>query len=368
MVAWTVRIIFVALAALIGWIIQTNLFGDQTGVTGLRRFYHLLLPAMALLLVAGELTFHKRYLRHIVAVFFGLLLGVVISALIGLFLIFVFPPNPDDRLVDTVAFQALPPITLMVCYVTIIIVIQTRDHFRFIIPYVDLSNQGRPTGGMVLDTSALIDGRVAGLAESRVLDASLILPKFVLLELQQVADSEDRSRRIRGRRGLEILARLQQCPSVEVRIIDRDFPSVQGVDRKLILCAREMDAKIMTCDYNLAQVAAIENVAAVNLNDIAAACRPAALPGEEIIVSVIKAGEGAGQGVGYLDDGTMVVVEGGRKFIGKEITAQVTNLRQTSTGRMVFSRRVGGDEGGEPRGGEPRGRAGEDKTGPEPAP
>ena len=343
MVAWIVRLLFVALAFLMGLIIRFQVFesGAQPRPdSALRNVYHLLLPALAGLLVVVELTFRKRYLGNIVTVFFGLMLGIFISSLIGLFMYLLFPPGSKESMAETVAAQIMPVVTLMVCYVTISVVFQTRDHFRFIIPYLDLSHQGRPKGGIVLDTSVLIDGRVADLAGSHVFDAPLLIPGFVLKELQAVADSEERSRRNRGRRGLEVVNRLQQNPAVTVRVVERDFPDMGTVDRKLIAFAQEADTKLMTCDYNLSKVAEIEKVVAINLNELASACRTVALPGEELMVDILKPGEGGGQGVGFLEDGTMVVVEGARKDTGRRVTSVVTNVRQTSAGRLVFARKI----------------------------
>jgi len=176
--------------------------------------------------------------------------------------------------------------------------------------------------------------------QTNVLDNQLIMPRFVLAELQAVADSSDKLRRARGRRGLDILNRLRSAEGIDLKIHDRELPEMadQPVDMKLVLLAKHLDGKVVTGDYNLNKVARIHNVPVINLNDIANALKPVYLPGEQFMVRIVKPGEELGQGVGYLEDGTMIVVEGGRDHIGKEIKISVTSVLQTSAGRMIFGR------------------------------
>ena len=218
--------------------------------------------------------------------------------------------------------------------------LQTKDDFRFIIPYVEFAKEVKGLKPYVLDTSVVIDGRIADVVETRVIDNQLIMPQFVIAELQTIADSGDKLRRNRGRRGLDILNRLRNDPKVDLVIYDRDLPEFAGqsVDQKLVLLAKHLDGKVVTNDYNLNKVAKLHNVGVINLNDIANSLKPVFLPGEAIEVRIIKAGEEAGQGVGYLEDGTMVVIEGGRDHVGEEVSAMVTSVLQTSAGRMVFGR------------------------------
>jgi uncharacterized protein YacL len=192
----------------------------------------------------------------------------------------------------------------------------------------------------VLDTSVVIDGRIAEFVETRVIDNQLIMPQFVISELQNIADSGDKLRRNRGRRGLDILNKLRNDPKVDLVIYDRELPEFAGqpVDQKLVLLAKHLEGKVVTNDYNLNKVAKLHNVGVVNLNDIANSLKPMFLPGESIEVRITKAGEEPGQGVGYLEDGTMVVIEGGREHVGEEVFALVTSVLQTSAGRMVFGR------------------------------
>jgi len=228
----------------------------------------------------------------------------------------------------------------IVCYSCISILLQTKDDFRFIIPYVEFAKEVKGLKPYVLDTSVVIDGRIADIVETRVIDNQLIMPQFVIAELQAIADSNDKLKRNRGRRGLDILNRLRSDPKVDLMIYDRDLPEFAGqpVDQRLVLLAKHLEGKVVTNDYNLNKVAKLHNVGVINLNDIANSLKPVFLPGEEIEVRIVKAGEEAGQGVGYLEDGTMVVIEGGRDHISQLVMAVVTSVLQTSAGRMVFGR------------------------------
>jgi len=228
-------------------------------------------------------------------------------------------------------------IGLITCYVSISLVIQTKDDFRFVIPYVEFAKEVRGQKPTLIDTSVLIDGRIADIVESRVMQGSLIVPRFVLNELHAVADASDKLRRARGRRGLDVLQKLQSNEVVELVIVDRDAAG-ETVDQKLVSLAEPMQARVMTSDFNLAKMARVRQVEVINLNDLAKAMRPVVLPGERMSVKVVKPGESAGQGVGYLEDGTMVVVENARRLVGEEVELTVTSSLQTSAGRMIFGR------------------------------
>lgn len=192
----------------------------------------------------------------------------------------------------------------------------------------------------LLDTSAIIDGRIADVVDAGFVDGPLVVPAFVVQEVQNIADSADKHRRARGRRGLDVLNRLKSQARIRLTIYDGELPEFVGqpVDARLVLLARHLGGKIVTGDYNLNQVAQLHDVAVLNLNDVARALRPAVLPGETLSVQIIKVGESAGQGVGYLDDGTMVVVEGAARQIGETLQVCVTSVLQTSAGRMIFGK------------------------------
>ena len=229
---------------------------------------------------------------------------------------------------------------ITICYGCISLLWQTKDDFRFVIPYVEFSKDVKGSKPYILDTSVVIDGRISDLIETGVIDNQLVMPRFILAELQSIADSSDKMRRGRGRRGLDVLDRLRNSDMIDFKIYDRELPEMQGqpVDMRLLLLAKHLEGKVVTGDYNLNKVAKLQNVPVINLNEIANSLKPVFLPGELINIKVVKAGEGTGQGVGYLDDGTMIVIENGRDHIGEDISISVTSMLQTSAGRMVFGK------------------------------
>ncbi len=301
--------------------------------------------SIALGVIALDMAFPRKHLDTISAVYFGLIVGLFLSYVVGLALTPLFPtpvfPNPE---VGNYAVQIRAGSQLVIgavlCYLCISLLMQTKNDFRFIIPYVEFSKEVKGRRPYILDTSVVIDGRIADIVETDLLDSQLIMPRFAISELQGIADSSDRLRRSRGRRGLDILNRLRNNPEVDLAIFDRDLPEFAGqpVDLKLVLLAKHLEGKLVTNDYNLNKVARLQGVGVINLNDLANALKPVFLPGEHVEVRLVKAGEEAGQGVGYLEDGTMVVVESGREHVGEQVLIAVTSVLQTSAGRMVFGR------------------------------
>lgn len=286
-------------------------------------------------IIALDLLIPRKRIEIASGLYFGLLVGMALTYVMQLAM------EPLITRLSVEGTQALTLIMGMVlCYASMTILLQTMDDFRFIIPYVEFSKETKGLKPLILDTSVVIDGRIADLVQTNVLDNQLIMPRFVLAELQAVADSSDKLRRARGRRGLDILNRLRSTEGIDLKIHDRELPEMadQPVDMKLVLLAKHLDGKVVTGDYNLNKVARIHNVPVINLNDIANALKPVYLPGEQFMVRIVKPGEELGQGVGYLEDGTMIVVEGGRDHIGKEIKISVTSVLQTSAGRMIFGR------------------------------
>jgi len=295
--------------------------------------------------VAADIFLSKKPIDVISAVYFGLLVGVFLTYVVMLVLTPLMPEQASKERWDVGIRTATPLLLGMVlCYVCISLLIQTKDDFRFIIPYVEFSKEVKGLKPYVLDTSVVIDGRIADLVDTNVLDNQLIMPRFVLAELQGIADSADKLRRARGRRGLDILNRLRNNQNIDMKIYDRELPEMDGqpVDMKLVLLAKHLEGKIVTGDYNLNKVARLHNVDVINLNDIANSLKPVFLPGEMLAVRIVKPGEEVGQGIGYLDDGTMIVVEGAREHIGKEVNVNVTSVLQTSAGRMIFGKNAGG--------------------------
>jgi uncharacterized protein YacL len=232
-------------------------------------------------------------------------------------------------------------IGLVCCYLCISFVLQTKDDFRFIVPYVELKRQTKGSHPLLLDTSALIDGRVFDITTTGILEHRLIVPRFVLEELHTLSDSADKLKRSRGRRGLDVLSKLQNHKMADMVIYDSSVhndPKSGQVDQKLLDLAKQLDGSVLTTDFNLNKIAQLQGVRVINLNDLANALRPVVLPGERLVVRVQKPGEEPGQGVGYLDDGTMVVIEHGRDYMNDEVEFTVTKLHQTSAGRMIFGR------------------------------
>jgi len=212
-----------------------------------------------------------------------------------------------------------------------------KEDFSLIIPYVRFSRENKPDNLLLLDTSVIIDGRIADLIDARFLEGVVVVPRFVLKELQLIADSADPVRRARGRRGLDMLARLQRNKANEVKIHDAEVAEEKETDAKLIRLAVSLGAVLYTNDHNLGKIAELQSVKYVNLNELAAALKPVILPGETFTLKVVREGKDKGQGVGYLGDGTLVVVNNAQKFIGQQLEVQVISLLQSATGTMVFA-------------------------------
>jgi uncharacterized protein YacL len=288
----------------------------------------------------------RKSLRAMGGLFFGLIVGMVISyglsLVVDLVALTMVPSDwPRGAVRDTFINSTKVLFGLIACYFCISFILQTKDDFRFIIPYVEFSKQAKGARPILLDTSTIIDGRIAEVCNTGIFDAPLIVPRFVLQELQAIADSGDRLKRNRGRRGLDILNQLQQSERVDVDIMEPRFgrkEESEDVDQKLISMALELEGRIITSDFNLAKVAQVRGVEVINLNDVSNSLKPSVLPGEVLAVKVVKPGAEASQGVGYLEDGTMVVIEGGRDKIGREVNIVVTSELQTSAGRMLFGR------------------------------
>lgn len=296
--------------------------------------------SLAAAVVGGDVFLPHKEIDTISSVYFGMLIGVLLTYVLMLALEPVLPPRDVKGEIPIARTVAQLILGMVLCYTCISVLMQTKDDFRFIIPYVEFAKEVKGLKPYLLDTSVIIDGRIADLAETNILDSQLIMPRFILSELQAIADSSDKLRRARGRRGLDMLNRLRNHPGIDLKIHDREPPELanQPVDMKLVLLAKLLGGKIVTGDYNLNKVAKLHNVPVVNLNDISNALKPVFLPGEALTVKIVKPGEEAGQGVGYLDDGTMIVVAGGREWVGKEVKISVTNVMQSSSGRMIFGR------------------------------
>jgi uncharacterized protein YacL len=293
----------------------------------------------------------KRKLTALAGVFFGLLVGMLISAVFAK-AVDMIGETYNIQLVDTARYAIKWMMGICICYFTITIVMRTKDDFRFVVPYVEFAKQTKGSRPLVLDTSAIVDGRIADLCESRLFDAPVVVPRFVLNELQLIADSADKLKRNRGRRGLDVLKKMQASTVFDVEIDEStaaEIEEAKGVDQKLLLFTKVRNGRLATTDYNLTKVAQVRSVDVVNINDLANSLKVVALPGETMHVRIMKPGEEQDQGIGYLDDGTMIVVEGARNKIGKDIILSVTSSLQTSAGKMIFGRfeSFAGQEGDE---------------------
>ena len=229
-------------------------------------------------------------------------------------------------------------LTLSFSYLGMVIALRGRDEFNLIIPYVKFRRQDEKSDTIVLDTSAIIDGRIVDMMKTSFLDARLVVPRFVLKELQTIADSADAIKRQRGRRGLEILHMIQGDKRFNLVVHEEDFPETRDVDGKLIQLAKLLEAKIFTVDFNLNRISELQGIKVLNINELANALKSVVLPGEAIEVKPIKEGKEHNQAVAYLEDGTMVVVEDARRFIGQSLRVAVTSVLQTQAGRMIFAK------------------------------
>ena len=285
----------------------------------------------ALIMIILELGLRKVSVSGLSSAVFGLILGLIMAKLVG----DAFSLAAMDA--DTLS-RIRVGLTLVFCYLGMVMALRGKDEFNIIIPYVRLRRQDQGSDIILLDTSAIIDGRIVDICKTRFLGGRLVIPKFVLRELQQIADSTDPIKRQRGRRGLEILNNIQKEAGLDISINEEDFADMTEVDAKLVRLAKLMDAKILTVDFNLNRVASIQGIKVFNINELSNALKPVVFPGEEMHLKLIKEGKEHNQAIGYLDDGTMVVVEDARRLLGQDVRVSVTSVLQTQAGRMIFTK------------------------------
>jgi len=327
---WAIRILFLGLCTTAGYAIsQVTPEFVNTGHSGL------LGVAMGFgfggLLIAVDEMLKSFSLRAFSSITFGLLLGTAVASLIDYSGLFENADAQQHWLIRLGLF-------LSFSYIGIILAVRSnKEDFSLIIPYVRFSPQNKPDNLLLLDTSVIIDGRIADLIEAHFLEGLIVVPRFVLKELQQISDSADPIKRARGRRGLEMLNRIQRNTSMEVRIHDGDFPEEKDVDSKLVRLARNLNAKLYTNDYNLAKVAELQQVSCLNLHEVAKCLKVILLPGEILHLKIVREGKDKGQGIGYMPDGTMVVVTNGQPHIGQQMEVMVQSLLQTGAGIIVFA-------------------------------
>ncbi len=266
--------------------------------------------------------------QDIVITTVGLTVGLIIANLLGFALVGIPYIGPYLPIVSNILFG----------YLGLSIAYKKREELGALLSIPRGGKAAKREQYKILDTSVIIDGRIADIVRAGFLEGVLVVPTFVLEELQHIADSSDSLRRKRGRRGLDILQDLQKQLGANVQIVDKDFDDVAEVDRKLIKLAQTINGKLLTTDYNLNKVCELHGVSVLNVNELASSVRPVVLPGEEMVVQVLKEGKEVSQGVGYLEDGTMIVVDNGRKHIGESLPVVVTSVLQTAAGRMIFAR------------------------------
>lgn len=292
--------------------------------------------ALPLAVIGIDGMIRQKDLTIITAVYFGLLIGIFLSYIAMLALT---PMLPLSR---TAPVWTWLPLVLgaILCYVCTSLLLQTRNDFRFLIPFVEFARDVRGLRPNVLDTTAIIDGRIADLAAVGIFESRLVVPSFVLDELQTAAESADRQRRTRGRRGLDVLNRLRANKAVDIDVLipHEEAENDATIESRVVSLARELDGRIVTIDPTVVKLASVRSVLAININDVAVSLKPTFVPGDPLSVRLVKPGEEPDQGVGYLEDGTMVVVENGRGRIGHTVDVSVTSMLQTSAGRLVFAR------------------------------
>lgn len=322
------RIFFVIISSVVGYQVGSILsaFGKNWPLIGAAIGF-----GGSILVIILELAMKKVSVRGLSAAVFGLLFGLIVAKLLTDSFILVSKNETFGLALQVV-------LTLIFCYLGMVIAIRGRDEFSVIIPYVRFAPQDQRKDIIILDTSVIIDGRIADIAQTRFLEGRFIIPTFVLKELQQIADSQDSLKRNRGRRGLEILNKIKKNSNMDVKIHEEDFPELSEVDTKLVKLAKVLNARIFTNDFNLNKIAELQGIFVLNINELANALKPVVLPGELMEVKLIKEGKEHSQAVAYLDDGTMVVVDNARHYIGQSVNAMITSVLQTSAGRMIFAK------------------------------
>lgn len=283
---------------------------------------------IALLVIKVEKDIRKLSLKIILGGVSGMVVGLLIALILGYGLNMVSNIGENQQVVPWIYLL----LTGILGYLGLTLGSKKVDEFSF-----RGGDYKAPSDLRILDTSVIIDGRIADICDSGFIEGELIVPRFVLTELQSVADSSDSMKRSRGRRGLDILNRMQKSSAIHIDIVEQDFTKIKGVDGKLVALANKINAKLLTNDYNLNKVAELQGVRVLNINELANAMKPVVLPGEQMTVKIIREGKESGQGVGYLDDGTMIIVDHAQKMLNMNVEVVVTSVLQTTAGRMIFT-------------------------------
>lgn len=286
---------------------------------------------IGVLILAIDIFFKQYTVRNILAILIGTGLGLLVHKLVMTVLAY-------GKLSPDAVNQFGIVSALIFIYLGVVTILRGQDEFTMMIPFVTLDTKGSGDDLILLDTSVIIDGRIADICDTHFLTGKLVLPRFVLKELQLISDSSDPLKRNRGRRGLDVLNKIKANQNIQVKINEMDFPEFSTVDAKLVKMGQTLNARVFTNDFNLNKVAELQGVKVLNINDLANALKPIVMPGELMQVKILKEGKEHDQGVAYLDDGTMVVVDGGRKRLGQTFMAVITSVLQTQAGRMIFAK------------------------------
>jgi uncharacterized protein YacL len=330
-----IRLVFIALCAAAGWLVCYSV-GEWDHYSGRALFIGL---SIGVLVVLTDIMLKGFSLRGLSAISFGLLVGSLISYLIGTSPLFA-RGDPQNIYLTQLGLY------LIVTYLCTVIALRGKDEFNLVIPYVRFVPQEVDVPLVVVDTSALIDGRIVRIYEAGFLSAALVIPRFILDELQAVADSPEPTKQARGRRGLEALGQLRRIKNIDIRIHESEVGKRQEVDAKLVFLAQSMRAKLVTMDYNLAKMAEFHGVVWLNVNLLARALRPEVILGETLELELVKAGKEEGQAIGYLEDGSMVVVSHARSMVGRRVHVEISSVLPSAGGKMIFARLLPHAEGG----------------------
>ncbi len=318
-----IRGLFVIMSGVVGYyiggIVGYPVLGIETGCLS------------GLVIIFVEQRLRRVSVKGLSSMVFGLLLGIFMSKLLSDIIVLL----PLGEFVHSVLRVIL---TLVFSYFGAVMALRGKDEFNVIIPYVRFKRQDVRGEDVLLDTSAIIDGRVVDIYKTNFLTGRLVVARCVLQELQKISDSADDIKRERGRRGMELLRHMQKDSKIEIHIHEEDLPDIAGVDEKLVKLARMMDARICTTDFNLGRIAALQGVEVLNIHELVNAVKSVILTGERLEVRLVREGKEPDQAIAFLDDGTMIIVGDAQKLIGKKVTVAVTSVLQTQTGKMIFAR------------------------------
>jgi uncharacterized protein YacL len=333
-----IRIAFVLICTAAGWLVSvTTLAGDDRHALAV-----IVGGAIGALVVLVDIMLKGFSLRGLSAMTFGLAIGLLVAHMFSISPLLVIASDPNSAGLDRGTVYLIQVALFVICpYLATVIALRGKDEFNLVIPYVRFVPHEVDVPLVVVDTRALIDGRIARLCEAGFMSAALVIPRFVQLELQRIAELPDPTQQARGRRGLEVLGELRKIKNLDIRVTDSEVTKEEHVDAKLVFLAQAMGAKLLTTDYNLAKMAEFNRVPWLDLNQLSKALRPELTVGNAVEVDLVKPGKEDGQAVGFLEDGSMVVVNAAKSYIGKRVQAEIISVLPTAGGKMVFTRLVG---------------------------